>query len=253
LLPDLHTAQTIGVATASRFSEAGSPSSLPFGEDEVIVTIDGPAGAGKSTAARSLAKRVGFEYLDTGAMYRAVALAMQRAGLTEGNAHAVTTLLDGIRLQFDAGRVRLNGEDVTEEIRTPEITALSRTAADHPEVRDRLSSLQRQIAEGKNIVTEGRDQGTIVFPQAECKFFLVADPAVRAGRRYAELRAKGQPVELDEVLRQQSARDEGDAARAIAPLKPADDAVIVDSTHLTIDQVVNVMEQTVRARLRGEH
>jgi cytidylate kinase len=216
----------------------------------MIVTIDGPAGAGKSTAARVLARRLGFEFLDTGAMYRSVALAAQRQGIAAGDAAAMSRLLDHLRLDMRGGRVLLADEDITPAIRTPEITALSRAVADSPTVREHLGGLQRSLAAGKDLVTEGRDQGTIVFPEAECKFFLIADAAARARRRCDELRAKGEMVELAEVLRQQEERDRRDAGRAIAPMTPAADAVLVDSTGMTADEVVDFMEQHVRARLR---
>lgn len=215
----------------------------------MIVTIDGPAGAGKSTAARELARRLGFDFLDTGAMYRVVALGVQRAGIDLNNEAGLSQLLHGLRLQMPGGRVLMNGEDVTEAIRTPEVTALARAVADCKLVRSHLSRLQRSLAEGRNLVTEGRDQGTVVFPEAECKFFLTADALARAQRRHKELESKGQHLTLEKVLADQKDRDEQDAARAIAPMVPAADAILLDSTALTADQVVSQMEQIVRQRL----
>ena len=149
----------------------------------MIVTIDGPAGAGKSSAARALARRLGFEFLDTGAMYRAVTLAALRAKLELRDQAALTRLLAAMRLEMPGDRVILDGVDVTREIRTKEVTAASGAIADSSVVRNRLVQMQRQLAVGRSIITEGRDQGTVVFPNAACKFFLVADPVERARRR----------------------------------------------------------------------
>ena len=156
----------------------------------MIVTIDGPAGAGKSSAAKRLPRRLGFEFLDTGAMYRAVTLAGLRVGIDRANQAALAQLLDGIASRNAAGICLLNGEDVTGLIRTAEVTAASARIADSPVVRRRLVEMQRQIATGRNMVCEGRDQGTLVFPDAACKFFLVADPAERARRRQGKWRPR---------------------------------------------------------------
>lgn len=217
----------------------------------MIVTIDGPAGAGKSTAARALARRLGFEFLDTGAMYRAVALACSRAGLSNPSEAELTKLLAELRLEMPPGRVVLNGEDVSQLIRSAEITQLSRPVADSPAVRRHLSDLQRQIAVGRNIVTEGRDQGTVVFPDAECKFFLTAQPEERARRRHREMLARGESANLDEVLKTQIERDARDAARALAPMVPAPDAIVLDSSGLTMEEVVERMETHVRSQASG--
>jgi cytidylate kinase len=217
----------------------------------MIITIDGPAGAGKSSAAKALARRLGFEFLDTGAMYRAVALAGLRAGIDLADQQALTVLLDGLHLEMPPGRVVLNGEDITGRIRTAEITAASRPVADSPVVRRHLVALQRTIAAGRNMVCEGRDQGTVVFPDALCKFFLIADPEERARRRQREMAARGETIPWDEILRAQTERDQRDASRHIAPMVPAPDAVILDSTHLEPDRVVDLMEQEVRRRLGG--
>jgi cytidylate kinase len=214
----------------------------------MIITIDGPAGAGKSSAARMLAQRLGFDYLDTGAMYRAVTLAALRAGIDRGDQSALARLVDGLRVELPPGRVIMNGEDVSGLIRTPEISAASGPIAASRVVRERLVVWQRQIAAERNMVCEGRDQGTVVFPHAPCKFFLVADPGERARRRHEELSAAGAAVSLPEVLAAQEARDARDAARDIAPMVPAADAVILDSTALTLDEVVQEMERTVRRR-----
>jgi cytidylate kinase len=212
----------------------------------MIVTIDGPAGSGKSSAARALARRLGFEFLDTGAMYRSVALAAIRAGVSLRDEATIAQLLTGLDLQVDSGRVLLNGEDVTREIRTGAVTAATGAAADSPVIRRRLAELQRAAAVGRNLVCEGRDQGTLIFPDALCKFFLVADPTERARRRQREMATRGEQVDLDQVLQAQDERDRRDAARDIAPMKPAPDAVVLDSTALSPAEVVDRMEAEVR-------
>jgi cytidylate kinase len=218
----------------------------------MIVTIDGPAGAGKSSAARLLAQRLGFEFLDTGAMYRAVALAALKKALDLHNEAALASLVATLMLEMAPGRILLNCQDVSSLIRTPEVTAATGPVADSPAVRRRLVEWQRGTADGRNVVTEGRDQGTIVFPHATCKFFLIADPVERARRRHRELRARGQDIDFDEVLRAQEERDRRDAARDIAPMIPAADALVLDSTALTPEEVVARMESTVRERQRAE-
>jgi cytidylate kinase len=212
----------------------------------MIVTIDGPAGAGKSTVARGLAARLGFEYLDTGAMYRAVTLIAVRSGIDIKDHSAVARLLENLRLEMPPGRVVIDGVDVSRDIRSAAVTAASGAVADSPVVRQRLVQLQRQIAAGRDMVCEGRDQGTVVFPDAACKFFLVADADERARRRQREMIARGEIVSFDEVLAAQQARDLRDAERDIAPMVPAADAVVVDSTRLTLDEVLALMEQQVR-------
>jgi cytidylate kinase len=215
----------------------------------MIVTIDGPAGAGKSSAARELARRLHFEFLDTGAMYRVVALGALRAGIRLDDENGLRTLLARMRLEMPPGAVLLDGEDVSTSIRMPEVSEGSSVVAASAIVRPRLAELQRRIAQGRNMVCEGRDQGTVVFPDAGCKFFLVADSEERFRRRLEELRAKGQPVDEVELRRQQRQRDERDASRALAPMRPADDAIVLDSTMLTLEQVVQEMEREVRRRL----
>jgi cytidylate kinase len=215
----------------------------------MIITIDGPAAAGKSTAARALAQRLGFDFLDTGAMYRAVTLAALRVGCDLHDPSALTHLVAGLHLEMPAsGRVLLGGEDVTGQIRTADITAASGAIASSAVVRQWLVGLQRTVAKGRNIVCEGRDQGTVVFPDAFCKFFLVADPLERARRRQREMAARGENVPWEEVLAAQEARDQRDARRDIAPMLAAPDAILLDSTHLTLEQVVNQMEHAVHSR-----
>jgi cytidylate kinase len=217
----------------------------------LIVTIDGPAGAGKSSVARGLAQRLGFEFLDTGATYRAVALAAIRAGIDLDDDSGLQALLPNVRLSMPAGKVILNDEDVSGLIRTPEVSSGASKVAASAVVRPFLAQLQRQIAENRNMVCEGRDQGTVVFPDAACKFFLIADPEERVRRRALELQARGQPVDLDELRRAQAERDERDASRDLAPMKPAADALEVDSTGKALEQVIDLLEQEVRRRMTG--
>jgi cytidylate kinase len=227
-------------------------SSTAADETGMIITIDGPAGAGKSSAARTLAQRLGFEFLDTGAMYRAVALAALRAGVNLHDESSLAGLVASLCLKMPpGGRVLLDGEDVTGQIRTREVTAATGAVADSPAVRRRLAQMQRDIAQDRNMVCEGRDQGTIVFPDAACKFFLFADPLERARRRQSEMEARGERVELQQLLREQEIRDRRDAARDLAPMKPAADAVLLDSTRLGAEQVVEAMIAEVRRRASG--
>ncbi len=216
----------------------------------MIITIDGPAGAGKSSAAKELARRLGFEFLDTGAMYRAVTLAALRAGVSLSDQAAMEKVMTDFRLEMLPGRVILNDEDLTREIRAGPVTAASGAVADSPIVRRRLGEMQRQIAAGRNMVSEGRDQGTIIFPDAECKFFLVADPRERARRRQRDMAGRGEVVPWNEVLEAQELRDARDRQRDLAPMIPAPDAILLDSTQLTLEQVVERMEQEVRRRMK---
>jgi cytidylate kinase len=212
----------------------------------MIVTIDGPAGSGKSSAARELARRLGFEFLDTGAMYRAVSFALLRDGINENDGQALEKWLPTLRLDVPPGVVRLDGEDIAGRIRTPAITALASRLAAVPAVRHFLVGLQRAVAVGRNLVCEGRDQGTIVFPRADRKFFLIADPIERARRRHRELLSRGIVMELDQVVRDQEERDRRDAGREVAPMRPAPDAIRLDSTGLSPEEVVARMETEVR-------
>ncbi|MCS6865977.1 MAG: (d)CMP kinase [Gemmataceae bacterium] len=216
----------------------------------MIVTIDGPSGVGKSTVTKALATRLGFDYLDTGAMYRAVALAMLRRNIPWDDA-AVAAVLPELTIELPPGQVWLNGEDVSAAIRSPAVSQAASQVAVLPSVRRFLAEQQRRIAAGKNIVCEGRDQGTFVFPQAECKFFLQADARVRAARRAAELQAHGQTVTVESVLADQEQRDRRDALRELAPLRPAADALVVDTTNLTLEQVIETLERVIRARQAG--
>jgi cytidylate kinase len=214
----------------------------------MIVTIDGPAGAGKSSAARALARRLGFRFLDTGAMYRAVALAAVQRGLPWSDPDALAKLAAEVPIEVNEERVLLAGQDVTKAIRTVEITQVTHYAADNPGVRQHLVGLQRRAAGQGDFVTEGRDQGTVVFPQAEVKIFLTASPQERALRRLQDLQTRGEARSLDEVLEQQNVRDARDANRTVGPLIPAADAIEVITDGLSAEQVVDRLEALVRER-----
>jgi len=213
----------------------------------MIVTIDGPAGAGKSCAARGLAKRLGFSFLDTGALYRAVTLAGMRCGVDWQNDDALAEVAAGAEIRLTDDRVFLDDEDVTDEIRALEITTLTRHAADNRQVRKRLSALQHEFAAGKNVVTEGRDQATEVFPDAECKIFLTAADEVRAQRRYEDLLARGEQVTLAEVLEKQQARDRRDHEREFGGLQKTPDSLEVLTDGMTPTDVIDRLEEIVRS------
>ena len=217
----------------------------------MIVTIDGPAGAGKSTTARELARRLGFRFLDTGAMYRAVAWAAVDRGLDWGDPQRLVELARQIDIQLTEDKVFLDGRDVSGPIRTAEITAVTHYAANNPGVRELLVALQRGMAGDDDIVTEGRDQGTVVFPQAECKIFLTASPAERARRRAEDLRARGEQLPLETVLEQQNQRDHRDTSRPVGPLAAAADSIEVITDGLSRSEVVDRLEELVRVRIRN--
>ena len=214
----------------------------------MIITLDGPAGAGKSSVARALAQRLGYRFLDTGAMYRAVALAAQRRGLSWNDSMALADLARQISIELQGEQVFLDGEDVTEAIRATDVTTVVHFVADNPEVRAELVRLQQQLAEGKNIVCEGRDQGTVAFPHAECKIFLTATPEERARRRLSQLQTQGEQVRFEELLRQQNDRDLRDCSRPVGRLSKAADAMELVSDGLTQEQVIDRLEQLVRER-----
>ncbi len=217
-----------------------------------VVAIDGPAGSGKSTVARGLADRLGYTFLDTGALYRAVALTAQERQVPWTDGPGLGELARSLTIAFvkdgDRIRVKANGRDVTEAIRMPEISEGASRVSTLPEVRAGLLGLQRRVATNANVVAEGRDVGTVVFPSARAKFFLVANPETRALRRTLELQAKGRPVVLAEVLADMRARDDRDSGRAVAPLRRADDAVEIDTSDLTPEEVMEKMAEIVRAR-----
>ncbi|HTO98249.1 MAG TPA: (d)CMP kinase [Myxococcales bacterium] len=218
-----------------------------------IVAIDGPAGAGKSTVARQLARRLGFTIIDTGAIYRSVALAAQRAGVAWDDEEGLGRMLDrGLGLSLEGEKVLLRGNDVTAPIRTPEISRGASVVSARPVVRQKLLQLQRDLGSSapRGAVLEGRDIGTVVFPQAEVKFFLTASDEARARRRHEELRGKGVSVGLAEVLADQRRRDKDDTEREVAPLRAAPDAIQVDTTGLDLEQVIERCYREAAARLK---
>lgn len=219
----------------------------------LVIAIDGPAGAGKSTAARALARRLGFFLLDTGAIYRAVALVASRRQIAFADADALGRLAASLPIRFDeAGAVFVGDEDVSAAIRTPEMSQGASTVSAHPPVRAALLELQRALAARGRCVVEGRDIGTVVLPWAPLKIFLTASPQVRARRRYDELAGKGQTVDLQKTLAELLERDERDSTRATAPLRQADDAVLLDTSGLDETAVVDRMEALARARFGAD-
>ena len=212
-----------------------------------VITIDGPAGTGKSSVASQLAQRLGWSLLDTGAMYRAVALAALRQNQSLDDGPNLAPLLATLRFSQRNRQFLLNDEDVSQAIRTPQIAQAASRVARHFEVRSTLVHWQRQLAENADLVTEGRDQGTIVFPRAVCKFFLTASPEARALRRFRELQASDASATYESVLAEQRERDARDSSRDLAPLAPATDALIVDTTSLPLDQVADFCERWARA------
>lgn len=220
-----------------------------------IVAIDGPAGAGKSSVSKILARRLSFSLVDTGAIYRCVGLMASRKGIAYDNDAKLAELLADIRVRFrvvaDENRVELDGEDVSTQIRTPDISMAASQVSSRPVVREGLLSLQRRLAlqSPSGAVLEGRDIGTVVFPDADMKFFLDADATVRARRRFEEQFQKGVEGSLEEVLASQTKRDFDDSSRAVAPLKPADDAILINSSQMPLSEVVQTMERAIRQKM----
>jgi cytidylate kinase len=216
-----------------------------------IIAIDGPVGAGKSVAARELARELGYSYLNTGAMYRAVAIAARDAGVNPDDPNVeegLTSVLKGIEIKFDGEKIFLNGRDVTAEKNEPQIGDLASRFSAIGAVRTRMRELQRAAGADGGVVMEGRDIGTAIFPDAEFKFFLDADVKTRARRRFEELRKKGESITEHEVLDQLIERDRRDSGRELAPLRRADDAIVIDSTNLSIDAVVAMMKAKINDR-----
>ena len=217
----------------------------------VIVTIDGPAGAGKSSIAHQVAYKLRFDFLDTGAMYRAVTLGAMRGGIDLHDADALTAYVQGVELAWDDDRIYLDGTDVSDDIRTPEVTKAIHFLADLPAVRECLSQHQRSVAEGRDIVTEGRDQGTDVFPYAECKVFLTASAEERARRRQAQLAMVGRHCTFEEILETQNQRDLEDSSRAVGQLRIARDAVVLETDGMSSDEVLDEVLRIVRQVMDG--
>lgn len=217
-----------------------------------VVAIDGPAGSGKSTVARMLARRLAYTHIDTGALYRGVALLAIRAKAALGDEAAVVAAARGAKLEFrqleDGNLLHINGENVNRQIRTEEVSQASSKVSAYPSVRALLLGLQRELGRNGGIVLEGRDIGTVVFPDAEVKIFLTASIEARAKRRTMELAAKGTAVDLDRVMSEMAQRDKQDSEREISPLKQAPDAVLVDTSTMSIESVLDHLESLVRAK-----
>lgn len=218
------------------------------------VAIDGPAGAGKSTMAKALAKKLGFVYVDTGAIYRTVGYHMDLMGIAPRDRDGVERLLDDVNIEITytpdgAQHMILNGRDVSEEIRSPEMSRIASLISTQPAVRAFLLDMQREVARRQNVIMDGRDIGTVVLPQADVKFYLTAADEIRAQRRRMDFEAKGQRIPLEKVLKEIRERDHQDMTRAISPLKQAKDAVLLDTSDLTLEQSVAAMERVIRERI----
>ncbi|OGP76314.1 MAG: cytidylate kinase [Deltaproteobacteria bacterium RBG_16_49_23] len=214
-------------------------------EKKLIIAIDGPSGAGKSTVGKNLAKRLGYLYIDTGAMYRAVALKAKERGIEPEDEMALSQLVSSIQISFvtrgDETRVLCDGEDITHAIRSPEISRLASDISKSKRVREGLVEMQRKMGKEGGVVLEGRDIGTVVFPDADLKFYLDADPEERGRRRYREFSEKGMKVEFNETLKEVVERDRNDMSRSLSPLKRAEDAILIDSTCRSVEEVVREM------------
>lgn len=210
-------------------------------EDIIRIAIDGPSGAGKSTIAKQVAAKLGIEYVDTGAMYRAVGLKMKTEGISPEDIEGVKNVLEHTSIDFEQGVIRLDGEDVSGKIRTPEISAAASQYSALAPVREKLVQIQREIGHRKSVVMDGRDIGTNVFTDAQYKFFLTASAEERARRRFLELQEKGEKVVFEEILADIEKRDYTDTHRELNPLTKAEDAMEVDSTNMTIEEVVNTI------------
>lgn len=207
----------------------------------LLIAIDGPAGAGKTTVSKMLATSLNYRYLDTGALYRAVAYAIRQQGVNEGDEQALAKVCANLHIQFVEDRLLLNGADISSHIRTPEITMLASAVSARPLVRTALFEIQREMGQGGGLVAEGRDMGTVVFPEADLKFFLDASIRQRAIRRHAQYGEANNDQSLEEIEKDIRRRDENDSSRDVAPLRPARDAIIIDSTRLPAPQVLELM------------
>jgi len=217
----------------------------------MIVAIDGPVASGKSTAARNLARALGFQYLDTGAIYRALTVLARRSATDAGCREAVRRMLASASVRLEGDAVFLDGEDVSGEIRLPEVSSSVRPLAENPDVREYVKNFERSLAAGKNVVVEGRDMATVVFPQADVKIFLTASVEERARRRWEELEARGTPQDYQSVLADLIARDKADMTRKIAPLRKAPDAIEVNTTGLLAEESASRLLAVIRDRLKG--
>ena len=224
-------------------------------QDVIAVAIDGSAGAGKSTIARAAAAQLGFVYVDTGALYRTIGLAVCRRGIDGTDVPGILATLPeiqvGLTYQDGAQHVLLDGEDVSDAIRTPQISTYASQVSSVHEVRAYLLDLQRDLARRQSVIMDGRDIGTVILPNAKVKIFLTASPEKRAARRCAELREKGQDVTVEGILADMERRDALDASRAVAPLKQAEDAVLVDTSDLTLEQSIEAVLTVIRDKMKG--
>jgi len=222
----------------------------------LIIAIDGPAASGKSTTAQLLAKKLGYLYIDTGAMYRACALKAKKMGIDINDEESIRNLLDFIDIQIEndnsKNRILLDGEDVSEDIRADDISSLASAISAIPAVRYKMVELQRKMGEKGSVILDGRDIGTFVFPDAEVKFFLTASPEIRAKRRWLELQQKGIDKNFSEVLADLVKRDNNDSQRALAPLKKAEDAIEIDTSNMTIEEQTETLYKIILSKLEEE-
>lgn len=213
-----------------------------------VIAIDGPGGAGKSTIARLVAAKLGITYVDTGAMYRAAAVFLNRRGIDKDDDKSIEKAVSDMNITFSNERVLLNGEDVSKKIRENDVSKMASEYSANPAVRDKLTALQRQMGKTVSLVMDGRDIGSNVFKDAKYKFYLTASPEIRAERRYKELKERGEDIEFSKILEEIKTRDDRDMNRKLNPLKIADGAVLVDSTDINIDEVVEEILSNIKER-----
>ena len=216
--------------------------------DIPIITIDGPSGVGKGTLGQKLVEKLGFHFLDSGAIYRALAWGVLHAGFSPQDEAAVVELAHHLPVRFEKGRVLYEDEDITRAIRTEQIAGVTSQVAAIPAVREALLQRQRAFVQPPGLIADGRDMGTVVFPEARVKFFLTADPRVRAERRYNQLKAQGIDANIDQIAQEIEARDRRDRERAVAPTVPAEDAIVIDTSELDVETVVEKACEIIRAR-----